>query len=113
MAWGLYVPRLLAMFTSDCAQPPVCKRHGCGCRAQPPGIVLAGASETDSLQCKTQGDNFLTSTIPASWLRVGSLPRLFYFSLAQNELVGTIPTPEPYCSLCGFRVGRPLLHQPG
>ena len=69
--------------------------------------------ETDSLQCKTQGDNFLTSTIPASWLRVGSLPRLFYFSLAQNELVGTIPTPEPYCSLCGFRVGRPLLHQPG
>ena len=104
----------------DCLQctKPTVRNHpsatGMGVAAEPSCLHHSWQERrTDSLQCKAQGDNYLTSTIPASWLRVGSLPRLFYFSLAQNELVGTIPMPEPYCSLCGFRVGRPRLHQPG
>ena len=49
---------------------------------------------------QTQGDNYLTSTIPASWLRVGPFPRLILLGLALNQLVGTIPAPQPGCGLC-------------
>ena len=57
---------------------------------------------------QAQGDNFLTSTIPASWLRAGSFPKLAVLGLAQNQLVGTIPTPQPNCGLCGYKVRSPL-----
>lgn len=57
---------------------------------------------------QAQGDNFLTSTIPASWLRAGSFPKLAVLGLAQNQLVGTIPSPQPTCGLCGYRARAPL-----
>ena len=61
-----------------------------------------------SSKVQAQGDNYLTSTIPASWLRAGSFPKLAVLGLAQNQLVGTIPTPQPNCGLCGFKVRAPL-----
>ena len=74
-----------------------------------PAALFDVAGAPDRLTAvQAQGDNYLTSTIPASWLRVGPLPRLFYLSLAQNQLVGTIPTPEPYCGLCGFKASALL-----
>ena len=57
-----------------------------------------------------QGDNYLTSTIPASWLHASSLPKLAVLGLAQNQLVGTIPTPQPGCGLCGYKVRAPAQH---
>ena len=74
-----------------------------------PAALLTGAEASNRLTAvQAQGDNYLTSTLPASWLRVGPLPRLFFLSLAQNQLVGTIPTPEPYCGLCGFKASARL-----
>ena len=78
-----------------------------GCAAQP--LSSSWQERPSTLTTvRAQGDNYLTSTIPASWLRAGPLQGLLYLSLAQNQLVGTIPTPEPYCSLCVYKVGAPL-----
>ena len=67
--------------------------------------------QNDSLQCMAQGDNYLTSSIPASWLRAGSFPRLSSLSLALNQLMGAIPAPEPDCGLCAYKVGAFISHQ--
>ena len=56
-----------------------------------------------------QADNYLSGTLPASWLRAGPFLKLTVLSLAQNQLVGTIPTPEPGCGLCGYNVSASLL----
>lgn len=49
---------------------------------------------------QAQGDNYLTSTVPPSWLRAGMLPKLHLLGLALNQLVGIIPESEPGCGLC-------------
>ena len=59
---------------------------------------MAGASN-GLTAAQAQGDNCLTSTVPASWLRAGSFPYLWQLGLALNQLVGTIPDPQPYSGL--------------
>ena len=81
-----------------------------GCAARPHSWARQGRG-TDVPVRKAQGGNDLTSTIPASWLRVGPFASLAYLGVAQNRLVGTIPTPEPGCALCGYNVSAPLSHQ--
>ena len=60
---------------------------------------------------QAQGDNALTSTVPASWLRAGAFPRMAVLGLALNQLVGTVPTPEPNCGLCGTKASAPRLQE--
>ena len=59
-----------------------------------------------------QGDNCLTSTIPASWLCTGSFPELWQLGLALNQLVGTIPAPQPYSGLYRHDVSAALCRPP-
>lgn len=78
-----------------------------GCAAQQ--ISERNTGNEDCIVLHSQGDNYLTSTIPASWLRIGSFANLTFLGLAQNQLVGSIPTPELGCSLCRSYVSAPHL----